>query len=293
LAQSVTQGIISAKHRTGITDPNSYQDFLQTDAAINPGNSGGPLLNLRGEVIGINSVILSQSGGFEGIGFAIPSNMAVHVANALIKNGKVERAWLGVSVQDVTPELAKSFGLKTPRGALIADVTKNAPAEEAGLKRGDVVLTYQGKDIPDAATLRNDVASTPIGQDVTVTVWRDRKKQEFHVKVRSLEELTKILTASLKERLGVEVRPLTVQDAEQYGMRSPEGVVIQWVDPKGPLGKVGFEVGDFILAVDDHPVKGLEDFDSMVSALPHNKQIVLLALDHRTGETTYVKVEVD
>jgi serine protease Do len=293
LAQSVTQGIISAKHRTGITDPNGYQDFLQTDAAINPGNSGGPLLNLRGEVIGINSVILSQSGGFEGIGFAIPSNMAVHVADALIKNGKVERAWLGVSVQDVTPELAKSFGLKTPRGALIADVTKNAPAEEAGLKRGDVVLTYQGKDIPDAATLRNDVASTPIGQDVTVTVWRDRKKQEFHVKVRSLEELTKILTASLKERLGVEVRPLTVQDAEQYGMRSPEGVVIQWVEPKGPLGKVGFEVGDFILAVDDNPVQGLEDFDSMVSALPHNKQIVLLALDHRTGETTYVKVEVD
>jgi len=128
LDQTVTHGIISAKHRRGITDPSSYQDFLQTDAAINPGNSGGPLLNLRGEVIGVNAAIASQTGGFEGIGFAIPSNMAVSVAKALIAHGKVERAWLGVSVQDVTPKLATSFGMKAPKGALIADVAKGGPA---------------------------------------------------------------------------------------------------------------------------------------------------------------------
>src|SRR5438445_3194718 len=130
--QTVTQGIISAKHRRGISDPSSYQDFLQTDAAINPGNSGGPLLNLQGEVIGVNAAIASQTGSFEGIGFAIPSNMAVSVAKALMAHGTVERAWLGVSVQDVTPEVAKSAGIEERQGALIAEVVKGGPAEQAG-----------------------------------------------------------------------------------------------------------------------------------------------------------------
>ena len=294
LAQSVTQGIISAKHRTGITDPSSYQDFLQTDAAINPGNSGGPLLNLRGEVIGINSAIVSESGGFEGIGFAIPSNMAVHIANSLIKNGKVQRAWLGVSVQDLTPDLAKSFGLETPKGALIADISKNGPAEKAGFKRGDVVLVYNGRDIPDASTLRNDVANTPVGQEVSVTVWRDGEKKQIHVKVGNLEEMVKMLTTSLKERLGVEVRPVTIQDIEKYGgTGKPEGVVIQWLDSKGPLGKIGFETGDMILAVNGQPISDLESFAALISSLPHNKKITLLALDHRTGQTAQVEVEVE
>ncbi|MEJ2024688.1 MAG: trypsin-like peptidase domain-containing protein, partial [Deltaproteobacteria bacterium] len=170
LDQTVTQGIVSAKHRRGITDPSSYQDFLQTDAAINPGNSGGPLLNLDGEVIGVNAAIVSQSGGFEGIGFAIPSNMALYVAKSLIANGKVARGWLGVSTQDITPELAKSFGLKSPRGALVADVVKKSPAEKAGLRRGDVIVGYRGKRIPDGGTLRNEVATSPIKSMVTVTV---------------------------------------------------------------------------------------------------------------------------
>jgi serine protease Do len=165
LDQTVTQGIISAKHRRGISDPSSYQDFLQTDAAINPGNSGGPLLNLRGEVIGVNAAIASQTGGFEGIGFAIPSNMAVSVAKALIAHGKVERAWLGVSVQDVTPEVAKSAGIEERKGALIAEVVKGGPAEQAGLRQGDVVIAYGGKDVADASALRNAVAVTPIGHE--------------------------------------------------------------------------------------------------------------------------------
>jgi serine protease Do len=191
LDQTVTQGIISAKHRRGITEPSGYQDFLQTDAAINPGNSGGPLLNLQGEVIGVNAVIASQSGGGEGIGFAIPSNMAVSVAKALLAHGKVERAWLGVSVRDVPPEVATENGLDMPKGALIADVVKGGPAEQAGLKTGDVLITYQEKPVADAGALRNAVAITPVGQAVKVTVLRGGHTHDLTATVRNLDEATK------------------------------------------------------------------------------------------------------
>ena len=291
LDQTVTQGIISGKHRTGITNPSGYQDFLQTDAPINPGNSGGPLLTLQGQVIGVNSAIATQSGGFEGLGFAIPSDMAVHVANELIVYGKVERGWLGVSIQDLTPDLAKSFGLSAPTGALIADVMTGGPAEKAGLKRGDVVLEYEGQKIGDAAELRNKVAGTPQGKKVELTVWRDKKKIELTVVIGSLEELTDRLTSLVKERLGVTVGPVTAEQAANYGLRSPVGVSIQWLDPNGVLGKVGFEVGDLILAVGNLPVEGVDSFLNMVSNLPHHQKIVLLALDHRSAQTSYVQVE--
>jgi len=293
LSQSVTQGIISAKHRTGITDPSDYQDFLQTDAAINPGNSGGPLLTLRGQVIGINSAIMSQSGGFEGIGFAIPSNMAVHVVNALIKHGKVERGWLGVSIQDLTPDLAKSFGLETTKGALIADVTQGGPADTAGLKRGDVVLGYQKTDVADAAALRNRVANTPIGKEIKITVWRDKKEQEFSIKIGNLQDMFKMIKDSLKDLLGVEVRPVSVQEIDQYGLSAGGGVTIEWIDPKGVLGRAGFEVGDIILAINSQSIQDLEGLANIVNALPRHQEIVFLALDHRTGQVGYVKATID
>jgi serine protease Do len=293
LAESVTQGIISAKHRTGITDPSSYQDFLQTDAAINPGNSGGPLLTLDGKVIGVNSAILSQSGGFEGIGFSIPSDMAVHVAEQLIKNGKVIRGWMGVSVQNVTPDLAKSFGLQLPRGALVADVVKGGPADKAGLKRGDVILDYQGREVPDSSMLRNDVANTAPGKEVTVTIWRNKKKEELKLEVGNAEELAKALAATVKKRLGAEVRPMTEQEAQQYGMNTRAGVVIEKVDPLGPLGKVGFEVGDAILTVNNQPVFGLEGLVAILSGIKPHEKVAILAGDHRTGQTGTVEVQVD
>ena len=293
LDETVTQGIISAKHRTGITDPSSYQDFLQTDAAINPGNSGGPLMTLGGLVIGVNSAIATESGGFEGIGFAIPSKMAVHIANELIEHGKVERGWLGVNIQDVTPNLAKSFGLSAPRGALIADVTKGGPADKAGLKRGDVVLEYGGEKIQDGASLRNKVASTTIGEVMNVTVWRDKKKMEFAVKIGNLEDLMKKLASIVKDRLGAEVGPVTSQEAQQYGLPQVMGVVIDWVDPKGPLGKAGFEKGDLILSIDKQPVAGVDAFVNMINSLPAHQKIVLLALDHRTRNTGNVEIEID
>jgi serine protease Do len=292
LDQTVTHGIISAKHRTGITDPGSYQDFLQTDAAINPGNSGGPLLTLRGQVIGINSVIASQSGGFEGIGFAIPSNMAAHVTKALMTHGKVERGWVGVSPQDLTVDLAKSFGLAVPKGALLAEVQKGGPGDRAGLKKGDIVITYQDQQITDASTFRNNVANSPIGQQVKVGIWRDGKKQAVRVTVGNLDDARKAVAAELKHRLGIVVRSLSVKEAESYGLPLPEGVAIQWIDPKGPMGKAGFEVGDVILALGDHPVQGVDSFNELITLMPHHQKVVLLASSHRTGQSGYVQVEI-
>ena len=292
LDQTVTQGIISAKHRTGITEPGGYQDFLQTDAAINPGNSGGPLLTLGSQVIGINSVIASQSGGFEGIGFAIPSNMAAHVAQALIAHGRVERGWVGVSAQDLTADLAKSFGLEVPKGALLAEVKKGGPADVAGLKKGDVVIAFQDQQVTDASAFRNDVANSPIGQKIKVGIWRDGKKQEIPVTVGNLDEARKAVAAEMTHRLGVVVRPLTVKEAADYGMSLPRGVAIQWIDAKGPIGKAGFEVGDVILALNGHPVQGVDSFNELMTDMPHHQKVVLYAISHKTGQSGYVQLEV-
>jgi serine protease Do len=292
LSHTVTQGIISAKHRRGIMDPTTYQDFLQTDAAINPGNSGGPLLNLHGEVIGVNAAIASESGGFEGIGFAIPSNMVIHVANAIIKNGKVLRGWLGVATQDLDLAIAKSFGLDAERGAVIANVVKGGPADMAGLKRGDIVIAFDGKAIPDSGAFQNEVARTPIGKKVKVTVVRANREEKFSVKVGSRESLTRVITESLKERLGALIRRITTQEAEKFGLALEEGVAVDWVDPKGSFGIAGFERGDIILEVQGMPVGGVENFIETISSLPPNEKIVLLALDHRTGQTGYVQIIV-
>lgn len=292
LDQTVTQGIISAKHRGGITDPSSYQDFLQTDAAINPGNSGGPLLNLRGEVVGVNAAIVSESGGFEGIGFAIPSNMALHIARMLITKGKVERGWLGVSIQDLTPELAKSFGLDTPKGALVAEVAKGGPGEKAGIKRGDTILSYQGREVRNAGSLRNEVANTPIGQEVKLTVWREGKKQELGATIGNAENITKMLAASVNRRLGAEVRAVTPQETQQFGLEPQEGVTITSVDRKGPLGEAGFEPGDIILEVEGQPVDGVDSFIEIVNSLESGQEVTLLAVDHRSGQSGYLQVVV-
>jgi serine protease Do len=292
LDQTVTQGIISAKHRQGITDPSSYQDFLQTDAAINPGNSGGPLLNLQGQVIGVNAVIASESGGFEGIGFTIPSNMALHVSKQLITHGKVERGWLGISIQDLTPDLAKSVRVETTKGALVADVVKGGPAEKGGLRKNDVVIAYRGKEIPDSGMFRNEVANTPIGSEAKVTIVRAGKKEDLLVKVGSLEESTKILAAYVKERLGAEVQAISAKEVEKYGLDAGQGVVINQLEAKGPLRTAGFEVGDVILEINNQPIKGVDTFIQLVSVLKPGQKITLLALDHRSGNMGNVQVVV-
>ena len=292
LDQTVSQGIISAKHRQGITDPSSYQDFLQTDAAINPGNSGGPLLNLQGDVIGVNAAIASQSGGFEGIGFAIPSNMALHVAKQLIAHGKVTRGWLGVSIQELTPDLAKSFGLDAPRGALIADVVKGGPADKGGLKRGDIVIVFNDEKVLHASDLRNRVANTPIGKEATVTVLRKGKRNDFIVKIGNMDDAAKMLATRLKDRLGAEFRPVTPKESKDYGLNPQQGVAILWLDSKGPLAKVGFEVDDIILQVNGQNVEGVQGFVDQVSSIAPNTLITVLAIDHNTGQSGYVQVAI-
>jgi serine protease Do len=292
LSETVTQGIISAKHRRGITNPSSYEDFLQTDAAINPGNSGGPLLTLQGEVIGVNAAIISKSGGFEGIGFAIPSNMAVHVAGQLIQHGKVIRGWIGLVLQELTPDLAKSFGLKTPQGARVADVLQGAPADKAGIERGDIILTFDGKDVSDAATLRDQVANTAVGKEVPLTVLRKGEKKELTVKVASMDEAAKLMASALRDRLGADFRPVTKGEAEKYHLPAQIGVAVTDVETNGPLGKVGFVDGDLILEVEGKPVEGVEGFVAMIEMVKPHQQIKLLALDHKTGRTGYVQVTV-
>jgi serine protease Do len=292
LEKSVSQGIISAKHRRGVTDPTSYQDFLQTDAAINPGNSGGPLLNLYGQVIGVNAAIATESGGFEGIGFTIPSNVAQYVAKALIAHGKVERGWLGVTMRDLTPELAKTAHAETLKGALVVDVAKGGPAEKAGLKKNDVIVAYRGKEVTDTSELRNAVAETTIGTEAKITVLRGGKKEELTAKIRNLEEATKVLAASVKERLGVEVRSPNSLETDKYGLSPREGVVITSEDPKGPLGEAGFEKGDMILAINNQPLESMESFVNLVSMLKPKQKISILALDYRTGNTGTIEVVV-
>ncbi len=292
LEKTVTQGIISAKHRRGITDPNSYQDFLQTDAPINPGNSGGPLLNLYGQVIGVNAAIATESGGFEGIGFTIPSNMAQYVAKALIAHGKVERGWLGVTIRNLTPELAKGLHAETLKGVLIADVAKGGPADQAGLKKNDVVIAYRGKEISESGQLRTEVAETPIGSEAKVTVFRGGKREELTVKVGSLEASVRVLASLVKERLGAEVRSPNSAEVNKYGLNPNQGVVITSLDSKGPMREAGFEVGDMILAIDNQPIESMEGFVDLVSLLKPKQKISVLALDHRTGNTGTVQVSL-
>ncbi len=292
LDQTVTQGIISAKHRRGILDPNSYQDYLQTDAAINPGNSGGPLLNLQGEVIGVNAAIMSDSGGFEGIGFAIPSNMAVHIARLLIAHGKVVRGWLGVSIQDLTPELVKAMKLNVSSGALIADVVRGGPADAAGIHKGDVVTSYQGKEIKNGSVLQNEVANTPIGQEAVMTLLRNDKTFDVRVKVGNLHDAVKVIAASLKDRLGAVVRPVTPEEVRKYGLDNQQGVAIESLQKNGSLAAAGFEVNDLILAINNQPVKNVKDFVDLLETLKPHQTIQIMALDHKSGQTGYVQVTV-
>ena len=287
LDKTVTQGIISAKHRRGIMDPMSYEDFLQTDAPINPGNSGGPLLNLYGEVVGVNTVIATSSGGSEGIGFTIPSNMAVYVSKALIANGKVERGWLGITISNAQ---ASSPGTVPPRGAQVMDVVKGGPAESAGLRKNDIITHYGDKEVADSSQLQNSVAASPAGRDMKLTILRDGKQQELTVRIGRLEDSTKFLGATVKERIGAEVRALTAKEAEKYGLEKPLGAVISRLDPKGPLAKAGLEVSDVILGIGDQPIEGVDAFVRLVNALPAAQEIPFTVLDHRDGQIGAVGV---
>ena len=279
LQQTVTAGIISAKGRP--LGPGLYDDFLQTDAAINPGNSGGPLVNMRGEVVGINSAILSSpraGGGNLGIGFAIPANTARTIYAELAAKGKVTRGWLGVSIQPVTADLAKGFGLKEPKGVLINDVVQDSPAEKAGIARGDIIIEFNGRKVEAPQDLQKAVAATTPGKGAPVTVWRDKSSHNLEIRVGETpdESVAPKMGSRGKSMLGLDVRPVTPELARQLNLRSTEGVVVMRVEDDSAASEAGLQRGDVIREINRQRVRALPDYERLTASLKEGDRVTVL-----------------
>ena len=269
LAHTVTAGIVSAKGRSnvGLAD---YEDFIQTDAAINPGNSGGALVNLDGELVGINTAIATRSGGFQGIGFAVPINMARRVMESIIKNGTVIRGWLGVYIQEVDETMAKAMKLPTTKGALVADVTKDSPAEKAGIKKGDFIFEMNGKEIENTTDLRNHIASAAPGTKIKLKIFREGKKIELKVKLGKLEanKVAPEIQNKLEKLFGFKVEPFNEQLAEKYGLdKSLHGVMVTKINRGSSAYRAGLKTGDLIVAVNQQKIDDIEAFNDFVNDL--------------------------
>ena len=297
LSQTVTMGIISAVGRAnmGIVD---YEDFIQTDAAINPGNSGGALVNLKGELIGINTAIFTQSGGYMGIGFAIPSNMAKSVMNSLIKHGKVVRGWIGVSIQEVTQDLAKEFGTTDTKGALVADVMDDSPAAKAKLERGDIITAYSGTIIRDPGQLRALVAETAPGTTATLSILRDKKAQDVTVTIGELpKELAKTSrrgsNSSKGEHTltGITVENIPNQSGRLGRSKAQSGVVVTDIDVNSPAERAGLRAGDIIREINRNPVKDVRDFERLTNQLIPNAGVLLLL--NRGNATIFLSINAE
>ena len=289
LEQTVTTGIVSATGRVIGNGP--YDQFIQTDASINPGNSGGPLINTRGQAIGIATAIFSRTGGSIGIGFAIPVNVAKPVVTQLADTGHVVRGWLGVAIQPVNPELAKSFHLAGPEGALVSSVVDGSPAGKAGLKPGDVIVEYDGRKIAGAGELPSAVAETPVGRAVPLAVVRDGTRVTLTVTVGKLaenEQAAETPGDQAKPSLGLALEPLTPELASQLRMDSTRGVVVRAVQNDSPAANAGLRVGDVIVEVDRQSVGTVGDVRSTLAK--HSQKEPLLFLVHRNGATLYVAV---
>ena len=289
LEQTVTTGIVSATGR--VIGEGPYDDFIQTDASINPGNSGGPLINARGEAVGVNAAIVSGNGGSVGIGFAIPTNLAKPVVTQLASGGHVVRGWLGVAIQPVTPELAKSFGVGESTGALVTAVSDDSPAQKAGLQRGDVITKYDGRVVARASDLPRVVAETAIGRAVPIEVVRDGQKKTLNVTVAKLAEedvAAGATTAADGPRLGIAARSLTPQLAQQLGVPDSSGVLVQRVEDGGRAEKAGIAAGDVIVEVDRTPIAGVDALQKALKA--HRAGTPLLLLVHREGQSLYLTV---
>lgn len=305
LGGTVTAGIVSARKRDINAGP--YDDFIQTDASINRGNSGGPMFNLRGEVIGINTAIFSPSGGSVGIGFAIPSTMTKSIIDQLIKYGKTRRGWLGVRIQTVTDEIAESLNLGKARGALVASLTGTGPAEKAGIKPGDVIVKFNGKDIPDMRSLPKVVADTEIGKSVPITVWRDGKNIDLEVTVGELEAaeeqglIEKQNPAEpeapdngveLKE-LGVKVLALSPAVRNQFGLSNDaSGLVVMDVDGNSDAARKGLSEGDVIVEMNQTPVKTAAEADKVMADARAAKKSSVLMLINRQGDIQFIAVKL-
>jgi Do/DeqQ family serine protease len=292
VGQTVTMGIVSAKGRaTGMGD-GSFEDFLQTDAPINQGNSGGALVNTAGQLVGINSQIVTPSGGNIGIGFAIPSRMAESVMGQLVKTGRVQRSQLGVAIQGVSPEIAASLGLKDERGALVSSVGEDSPAAKAGIEKGDVIVSVDGVSVSDGNALRNRIASAKPGSTVSLGLVRGGVEKTVQV---TLRELASTQTADAKgepaegARLGLSVRPVTPQDARELGVPSGKGLLVAEVDPAGPAAAAGIRPGDVIEEVNRQPVT---DAAGLRAAAKSSGERPALVLVNRKGASLFLAMEL-
>ena len=275
LSNTVTAGIVSAKGRAIGAGP--YDDFIQTDASINPGNSGGPLLNERGEVVGINTAIFSESGGSVGIGFAIPINLAKKLVPELEESGHVTRAWLGVTIQTLTPDLAQSLGVEPARGALVAEVAPGGPAAASGIAPGDVITRYDGRAVEEHAGLPMLVASTPVGKTVPVEVIRDGQARTLEVTVtRQAGEEATDETDEHKGKWGLALRELRPAEREQRDLAANEGVLVANVAAESPAEQAGIKAGDVILQVNRKPVATVEQVKKEAASTPAGRPLLLL-----------------
>jgi serine protease Do len=288
LNQTVTTGIVSAKGR--FIGEGPYDNFIQTDASINRGNSGGPLLNVNGEAVGINTAIFSPTGGSIGIGFAIPIDMAKEVLPQLKERGSVTRGWLGVSIQQITPELAKTFGLKQANGALVSDVMDASPAEKAGVKQGDVIVEFNGKKIKSSSELPHIVGGTSVGKEVIMKIMRDGEELALQVKVGELkdEQLAALAPSSTKSKLGIDIQQLTPELSRKFGIKDDRGVVVTGVDPDSPGEAAGLQPGDLILEINRSKVATVSQAKrALEKPRPDEPTVVLVK---REGNTRYVVI---
>jgi len=289
---SVTAGIVSAKGRSLPSD--NYVPFIQTDVAINPGNSGGPLFNMEGQVVGVNSQIYSRTGGSMGISFAIPIEVAMKVVEQLKTSGHVTRGWLGVQIQDVTRELAESFGMKKPQGALISKVLPKSPAEAAGLQIGDIITDYNKQEIVSSSTLPPMVGNTKIGDNATLTVIRQGQIKEIQVKIGNLPDEDEVIAAAPDaagkgvDRLGLNVSGITAEQREQLEIKQ-NGVLVQDIKP-GPAMEAGIHRGDVILRIQDQVIKDVKQFNDVVKGLPKGKAIAILV--QRRGGSQFLALKL-
>ncbi len=284
LEHTVTVGVVSAKGRVIGTGP--YDDFIQTDASINPGNSGGPLLNTSGEVVGVNTAIVAAG---QGIGFATPSNITRRVIEDLRTKGSVVRGWLGVVIQRMSPDLAKSFGLEENTGALVAEIVEDSPAQKAGIKRGDVIIKFNGTEIKTMDVLPRRVAATRPGKKATVTILRDGKKKSLKVTIGTLEEKKIAKARFTEEELGITVQEITRELAEHFDLETREGVIVSDVDRSGPAWEGGIRRGDIVLEVNRQTIKTMKDYRQALKKYAGKGTVLLLV--RRGGNTLYVAIK--
>ncbi len=255
LGQTVTSGIVSALGRTGL-GIEGYEDFIQTDASINPGNSGGALVNLRGELVGLNTAIIAPGGGNVGIGFAIPVNMAHKIMEQLVTHGAISRGQLGITAQDLTPELAQAFGLKEQRGTVVAEVTKASPADKAGIRVGDIILSVNGREVESSGDVRNRIGLLRVGEKVTLDVLRDGKRKQIKTVIEA-PKLTQLDGKEIHPRL-TGARFTNIEEGmPEHGRR--EGVLLAQVDPRSPAVQTGLRPGDLVVSVNREPVRNIKE----------------------------------